>query len=84
MLTVKAGDLADALKPAKPHPLKKEAEARSCNAGARLCFPRLFRNRSCHGAFSKSIAASGDWPNPVQVEGLLLLQSRQNGQRKPN
>jgi hypothetical protein len=74
MLTVKAGDLADALKPAKPHPLKKKPKPVPVTLEQDSVSRAFSVIEARHGAFSKSIAASGDWPNPVQVEGLLLLQ----------
>lgn len=74
MLQVKAGDLADALNPAKPHPLKKKPKPVPVSLEQDLTSGVFSVVEADHAAFSKSVGTSGQWPNPVQVQGLLLLQ----------
>ncbi len=73
MIKVKAGDLAEALKPAKPHPLKKRPKL-TVSLEYELAGGTLVIIEAKHAAFTKSAPASGDWPSPVQVDGVLLYR----------
>jgi hypothetical protein len=72
MIKVKAGDLAEALKPAKPHPLKKRPKPVPVSLEQDFVSGAFSVIEAKNGAFAKAVPGSGDWPRPVQVEGILL------------
>lgn len=74
MMKVKASDLADALKPAKPHSLKKRPKPLLVSLEHELVAGTLAVIEAKHGAFAKSVPASGEWPGPVQVDGVTLYR----------
>jgi hypothetical protein len=74
MMKVKASDLADALKPAKPHPPKKRPKPLLVSLEHELVAGTLTVIEAKHGAFAKSVPASGEWPGPVQVDGVMLYR----------
>ena len=61
-MKVKASDLADALKSAKPHPLKKRPKPLLVSLEHELVAGTLAVIEAKHGAFAKSVPASGEWP----------------------
>ena len=78
MLKVKAADFAAALKPAKPHPLKKKPKPIIVCLEHEFVAGTLAVIEAKHAAFAQSISASGDWPGPVQVDGVLLYRLAAN------
>lgn len=72
MLKLKAGDLAEALKAAKPHPLKKRPKPIPVSLEHELMAGTLAVIEAKHGAFAKSVPVSGTWLAPVQVDGVML------------
>ena len=71
-MQVKAGDLAEALKSAKPHPLKKKPKPVVVSLEQDYVTHALSVIEAKHGLFAKVIEASGDFPKPVQVDGTSL------------
>jgi len=74
MLKVKASDLAEALKPAKPHPLKKKPKPLLVSLEYAFAAGTLAVIEAKNGAFAESLPAIGDWAGPVQVDGVLLCR----------
>ncbi len=71
-MKVKAGDLAGALKPVKPHPLKRKFKAVPVSLEQDFVTGALSVIEAKHGTFAKSIATAGQFAGPVQVDGVLL------------
>jgi len=72
MLKVKAGDLLEALKPTKPQLRKRRSKCFPVSLEQEFVSGELAVIEAKYGAFAKSIATSGYWPGPVQVDGVLL------------
>lgn len=72
MIKVKAGDLVDALRPAKPHPQKKRPKPVPISLEQEFVSRALAVIEAKHATFAKSIPCFGNWPTPVQVDGVLL------------
>lgn len=72
MLTVNAGDLAEAVAPAQPRPPKKRLKPRPVSLEFEVITGMLSVVEAKHGTFANAAPASGDWPAPVQVDGVLL------------
>ena len=74
MIKLKAGRLAEALKPVKPHPLRKRPKPIPVSLEQDALSGELSVIEARHGVFAKSVPCHGDWSSPVQVDGLLLLK----------
>jgi len=82
MIKVKAGDLAEALKPAKPHPLKKRPKPLPVSLEHELVAGRLQLSRQSM-VRSPSLLRLRRLACPVQVDGVMLyrLVPRATGDR---
>lgn len=72
MIRLKAGDLADALKPARPHARKKKPKPVPVSLEQDFVSSAFSVIEARHGSFGKSLPCSGNWPKAVQVDGVLL------------
>ena len=74
MLRLKASDLAEAARPATPNPRKKHIKP----VPVLLEFDQesglLAVTEAKFGTFGKQIPAAGEWPDPVQVDCVLLAR----------
>ncbi|GLI95329.1 hypothetical protein LMG27198_43210 [Methylocystis echinoides] len=71
-MQVKAGDLAEALKPAKPHALQKKPKPVPVALEQDYVTQALSVIEAKHGLFAKVIDATGDFPKSVHVDGTSL------------
>jgi hypothetical protein len=75
VLKVSAGKLLEALRPARRHPTTKRAKPLPVSLEYEFVAGALAVIEARHGAFANSIPAFGNWPEPVQVDGLLLYRA---------
>lgn len=74
MIKVKAGEFAEALKPAKPHPLKKRPKPIPISLEQELVSGAFVVVEAQHAIFANKVRATGNWPNAVQVDGVTLCR----------
>lgn len=74
MLKVKAGSLAEALKPPKPHQFKRRAKPFIVSLEHEPAAGTLAVIEAEHGIVARAVSVSGDWPGAVQVNGTVLYR----------
>ena len=77
MLRLNASDLAEATLPATPNPRKKHVKSVPVSLEFDQVSGSLSITEAKFGTFGKRIPASGDWPEPVQVDCVLLAPTVQ-------
>jgi|SRR5208283_124855 len=71
-MQVKAGDLAEALRPAKAYSRKKKPKPLPVSLEQDYVTHNLSVIEAKHGLFAKVIPASGEFPSRVQMDGITL------------